>query len=316
MPTKHSPHGERVAYYNGEIVPECEVKLPFHDRGFKYGDAVFDMTRTFGHRIFRLEEHIHRLYDSLRYVQIDPGISAAEMIAKSEKVLAANLHLLGPDDDYWVGQRVTRGVDVFEGDAQSSLNGPNLIIECTPLPFQARARLFRDGIDVVIPSVRRVPPESLSPRVKSHNYLNLVIADLEAKAQMPEAWAILLDTRGFFAEGMGSNIFVVKNGTLFTPKPQYVLGGISRQTVIELAQSRNLVVREQDLDLYDAYTADEVFLTSTSLCVCGVRSIQGNTIGDGSGRGRVTAEIMESYVELVNHDWIAQYLKRLPQQRP
>ena len=300
--------GERVAFFNGEILPERHVRIPFHDRGFKYGDAVFDMTRTFGHRIFRIEEHIGRLYDSLRYACIDPPFSADEMVARSREVLAANVHLLGPDDDYWVGQRVTRGLDACEGEADSA---GCVIIECTPLPFQARARLFRDGIDVVIPSVRRVPPESLSPRVKSHNYLNLVMADLEAKAHTSEAWAVLLDTRGFLTEGMGSNIFLVRDGALLTPKPQYVLGGISRQTVIELAHSQGITVHEQDLDLYDAMTADEVFLTSTSLCICGVRSVQGIPTGDGSGRGSVTAALMEAYVELVESDWIAQYLKRL-----
>jgi branched-chain amino acid aminotransferase len=91
--------GERVAYFNGEIVAESEVLIPFRDRGFKYGDAVFDMTRTFGHKIFKLETHISRFYNSLRYVDIDPGMSEAEMVARTNEVLEANLHLLGPDDD-------------------------------------------------------------------------------------------------------------------------------------------------------------------------------------------------------------------------
>jgi len=108
--------GERVAYFNGEIIPESEVKVPFRDRGFKYGDAVFDMTRTFGHKIFKLETHIKRFYDSLKYVDIDPGMSQDEMVAKSKEVLEANMHLLGPDDDFWVGQRVSRGVDLVGGD--------------------------------------------------------------------------------------------------------------------------------------------------------------------------------------------------------
>ena len=148
-----------------------------------------------------------------------------------------------------------------------------MIIECTPLPFLARARLYHGGIDVVIPSVRRMPPELLSSRVKSHNYLNLIMAELKVKAHTPEAWAILLDICGFFSEGIATNIFLVKNRTLFTPKPQYVLGGISRETIIELARDNNITVVEQDLDLYDASADDEVFLTSTSLHICGVRSV-------------------------------------------
>ncbi|MDA1297149.1 MAG: aminotransferase class IV [Chloroflexi bacterium] len=302
---------ERVAYFNGAIVPESEVRIPFRDRGFKYGDAVFDMTRTFGHRIFKLEEHISRFYNSLKYVQIDPGMTPREMIEHTEAVLEANLPLLGPDDDFWVGQRVSRGVDLVGGDMWETAGGPTVIIECAPLPLKPRARLYRDGIDVWIPSVRRTPPESLSPRAKSHNYLNLIMADMEAKARDPEAWAILLDTRGFLSEGIGSNIFTIKDGVLYTPQQQYVLGGISRETAVELAAKIDVPVVEKDLDMFDAATADEVFLTSTSLCICGVRSVQGNKVGDGSAHGPITKALMDAYVDLVDYDWLGQYLKRL-----
>ena len=135
-----------------------------------------------------------------------------------------------------MGQRVSRGVDLVGGDMWETDGGPTVVIECKPLPLSARARLYRDGIDVFIPSVRRTPPESVSPRAKSHNYLNLIMGDLEVKSRDPEAWALLLDTRGFLAEGIGSNIFTIKNGVLYTPRPQYVLGGISRETTIELGR--------------------------------------------------------------------------------
>jgi branched-chain amino acid aminotransferase len=303
--------GERVAYFNGEIIPESDVKVSFRDRGFKYGDAVFDMTRTFGHKIFKIETHISRFYDSLRYVDIDPGMSEEEMVAKSKEVLEANLDLLGPDDDYWIGQRVSRGVDLVGGDMWEHAGGPNVIIECTPLPLKPRARLYKDGMDVIVSSVRRTPPESLSPRAKTHNYLNLIIADMEAKAQDPESWAILLDTRGFLAEGIGSNIFTIKDGVIYTPQEQYVLGGISRETAIEMAERIDVPVITKDIDLFDAMTADEIFLTSTSLCICGVRSFQGRKIGDGSPAGPITKALMDEYVDFVEYDWLGQYLKRL-----
>lgn len=303
---------ERVAYFNGNIVPESQAKIPFRDRGFKYGDAVFDMTRTFNHKIFKLEGHINRFYNSLRYVQIDPGLNEKEMVQKTEEVLEANLHLLKSDDDFWVGQRVSRGIDLVGGDMWDTDGGPTVIIECMPLPLKPRARLYRDGIDIMVPSTRRIPPESLSPRAKSHNYLNLVMADLEVKSQDPEAWAILLDTRGFLSEGIGSNIFTIKNDVIYTPKEQYVLGGISRETAIELADDLGLKVIEKDIDLFDAYTADEIFLTSTSLCICGVRSIQGrNFLSNGAAAGPITKALMNAYVDLVEFDWINQYLKRL-----
>ena len=177
---------ERVAYVNGRIVPESQASVSIRDRGFLQGDAVFDTTRTFGGRIFRLDEHLTRFYDSLKYMRLDPKLSKERMAELTMQVLDENLPLLDDDDDYWVTQRVTRGVNV-DGEYR-----PTVIIECVPLPFKARARYYRDGIPVVVPSVRRTPPESQSPRAKVHNYINLIQADKEVKAQNPDAWPILL----------------------------------------------------------------------------------------------------------------------------
>jgi branched-chain amino acid aminotransferase len=164
---------------------------------------------------------------------------------------------------------------------------------------------------MITPSVRRTPPESLSPRVKTHNYLNLIAGDLEVRAQDPEAWAVLLDTRGNLAEGLGSNVFLVRGGTLETPREQMVLAGISRDTVISLAREAGLRVVERDIDLYDAYTADEAFLTSTSLCICPVQSINGARIGTAAVPGPVTRQLTEAYSRFVDFDFVGQYLKRL-----
>jgi branched-chain amino acid aminotransferase len=300
---------ERIAYFNGRFVPEREVLVPFRDRGFKYGDAVFDTTRTFGHRIFKLSEHVDRLYRSLRYLRIDPGVPQGKMVEITEEVLRRNLPLLEPDGDYWVTQRVSRGLDASAREVWPQ-EGATVIVECLPLPLRERAPLYRDGIRVLTPSTRRTPPESLSPRVKTHNYLNLVAAGLEVSAQDPGAWAVLLDTHGNLAEGLGSNIFLVQDRTLFTPREQTVLSGISRETVINLAREAGLSVVERDLDLYDAYNAQEIFLTSTSLCVCPVSSVNGAPIGDGVP-GPVTRQITEAYCRFVDFDFVAQYLKRL-----
>ena len=302
---------ERVAYFNGEIVEESNARISFRDRGFKYGDAVFDMTRTFGHRIFKLDEHLQRFWDSLDYVGIDPGITISEMREATMSVLERNLPLLADDEDYWVGQRVSRGIDLVGGDMWETSGGPTVVIECTPLPLEPRARLFKDGIDVWVPAVRRTPPDSFSPRAKSHNYLNLILADMEAKTVDPDAWAILLDGNGSLTEGIGSNIFTVKDGQLLTPRGKFVLGGISRETVIELAEENQIPVVERDIDMFDAITADEVFLTSTSLCICPVSTVQGRTIADGDVPGPITETLMDAYVDLVDYDWVGQYLKRL-----
>jgi branched-chain amino acid aminotransferase len=301
---------ERVAWFNGKIVRESEVLIPFRDQGFLRGDAVFDMTRSFDGKAFRLGEHIARLYRSLKYLAIDPGLSPAQMASTSEEVLALNRHLLAPGEDYWLAQRISRGLSRVPGDNWEHY-GPNVIVECVPLPLRERAKHFRDGIDVVTPSLRRTPPDALSPRAKMHQYLNLVLADREVKAQNPDAWAVLLDVNGNLAEGQGNNIFLVRDGTMTTPRERYVLPGVSRQATIDLAHQLQIPFEEKDLDLYDAYTADECFLTSTSLCICGVRSLNGRTFGAGRVPGPVTQRLIDAYKEMVGCDFVAQYLARL-----
>jgi branched-chain amino acid aminotransferase len=301
---------ERAAWFNGKIVRESEVVIPFRDQGFLRGDAVFDMTRSFNGKAFRLDEHIARLYRSLKYLDIDPVLSAAEMAAISEDVLARNRHLLGPGEDYWLAQRISRGINRVAGDNWDHY-GPNVIVECVPLPLRERAKLFRDGIDIVTPSLRRTPPDSLSPRAKMHQYLNLVLADREVKAQNPAAWAVLLDVNGNLSEGQGSNIFLVRDRRLLTPRERYVLPGVSRQATIDLARRLEITCEENDLDLYDAYTADECFLTSTSLCICGVRSLNGRIFAAGAVPGPITQRLIDAYKDLVGCDFVAQYLQRL-----
>jgi branched-chain amino acid aminotransferase len=301
---------ERVAWFNGKIVRESEVVIPFRDQGFLRGDAVFDMTRSFNGKAFRIEEHVTRLYRSLRYLDIDPGVAPGEMVSISEEVLERNRHLLGPGEDYWLAQRISRGVSRMPGDNWDHY-GPNVIVDCVPLPLRERAKHFRDGIEIVTPSVRRTPPDSLSPRAKMHQYLNLVLADREVKAQNSDAWAVLLDVNGNLAEGQGSNIFLVRDGALSTPRERFVLPGVSRQATIDLAHELHIAFEEKDIDLYDAYTADECFLTSTSLCVCGVRSLNGRTFGAGRVPGPITQRLIDAYREMVGCDFVAQYLARL-----
>jgi branched-chain amino acid aminotransferase len=283
--------------------------VPFRDRGFKYGDAAFDTTRTFGHKIFKLDEHLDRLYRSLKYLQIDPGISRAELKRATEEVVEINLKNVTEDEDIWVTQRVTRGMDA--GDKRQWPDYPDrtVLVESRALPLRERGKFYRDGIKLVTPSIRRPSPDTLSPRAKTHNYLNLVIAELEVKDRDPDAHALLLDTNGNLAEGKGSNIFIVKDGAVITPKERYVLPGVSRQTAKDLATAQNLRVEEADIDLYDAINADEMFITSTSFCICPVGSFNGNVIGDGAVPGPITKNLIDAYVEYVGCDWYGQYLK-------
>ncbi len=300
---------ERVAWFNGNFMPENQVKIPFRDLSWVYGDGCFDMTRSFDHKLFKVKEHVDRLYRSLKYLRIDPGFGPERMTALTEELFERNRHLLGTDDDYWIGQRISRGVKEVPGD-NLDYHGPNVVLECVPLPLVQRAKLFKEGIRVVVPAHRRTPPESLTPRAKTHNYLNLIVANQEVQSSDPEAWAVLLDMNGNLAEGMGSNIFIVRNGSLLTPREKFVLPGVSRQTVIDLAREAGIPVTETDIDLYDSYTADEMFLTSTSLCICPVTKINGVEIGSkGQVWGPVTKQLTVAYSQFVGYDFVGQYLK-------
>lgn len=301
---------ERVAWFNGRFVPEREVMIPFRDRSWLYGDGAFDMTRTFDGRIFRIREHIERFYRSLRYLQIDPGMAPGEMVALSEEIVERNAHLRPPGGDWWVGQRVSRGVNDV-GDEGWEHTGPNVVIEMIPLPLQKRAHLYRDGAAVIVPPMRRTAPDMLSPRAKTHNYLNMIVAEQPVKAANPDAWAVLLDENGNLAEGIGSNIFIVRNGALQTPREKFVLPGVSRQMTMDMAAKLGIACDERDIDMFDAATADEMFLTSTSLCILPVSSFNGQKVAGGGIPGPVTKRLIDAYSAEVGCDFMAQYLSHL-----
>lgn len=296
---------DRIAYVNGEFVLEKDAVISIRDRGFLQGYSVFDTTRTFGHKIFKLSEHLDRFYQSLKYARLNPQITKDQMAEITMELLNKNLELIDSDDDYWVTQRVSRGVSTSEGEV------PTVILETVPLPFKSRANYYKNGMPVVVPSVRRTPPEVLSPRAKIQNYANLVQAEFEVTSINPEGWPILLDMNGNISEGPGSNFFIIKNGKVITPKEQYVLAGISRSTTLELAAELGLETLEADIDLYDVYTADEAFVTSTSFCICPVLSVNGAIIGEGEIPAPVTKRLLSAYSGLVGIDIEQQYLSRL-----
>ena len=218
---------ERIAYFNGDFVPESHVLVPFRDRGFRHGDGVFDTARTVRGEIFRLKEHIDRLYRSLRYLRIEPPESPDEMGEATEEVVRRNLSRLPEGEDYWVFQNVSRGPD-WVGDEPNLRRGPTVVVHVMPLPLRERATLFRDGIELMTSSFRRIAPDAQSPRAKMSSYINLILADMEVKAGNPKAWASLLDVDGRLNEGTGQNLFLVRGGELLTPRGAMVLEGVSR----------------------------------------------------------------------------------------
>jgi branched-chain amino acid aminotransferase len=299
---------DRVAYFNGSIVPESDVRVSFRDYGFQMGDGAFDSARSVAHKPFLFQEHVDRLYKSLGYLRLDPGLSPKEMLVLTHEIFEKNRPLLAEHDDYWVSQWVSRGMRSMNRIAAEG--APTVIIECSPLPFKGRAQSMRDGLDVITPAgIRRTPPEAISPRYKSMSYGNLVAGDIEVQALRPGATCILLDTRGCLCEGLGSNIFIVRDGEVLTPHERYVLAGLSRETLMGIAADKQIPLREADIDLYDAYVADEAFITSTSWCLVPVKSINGKPLAAGAW-GPVTRRLSEGYKErLGGFDYVAQYTR-------
>jgi len=297
----------RVAYLNGAFLPEEEAVLPIRDAGVVYGDGVFDTARTFEGRLFRMEEHVERLFESLAYARINCGMSRKEILAATYELVARNEAVRRNGEDYWVTVRVTSGLQVLDGE-EPLRSGPSVMIDSIPLPLRARANYFRDGVAAVVPARRRIAPDALSPNAKTNNYINMMIAQREVTAVSPGAWVLMCDPLGDLAEGPGSNLFVVKNGVVITPPKTYILAGVSRAVVIELCAGLGLELREEPVSVHAGMAADEAFFTSTSLCACPVVSLNGHALPSGVP-GPVTARIMAAFSELVGMDYVAQYLQ-------
>ena len=295
---------EYTAYFKGEWMPFSQVTIDPMDRGFTVGDVVFDVARTFNGKSFRMEDHIQRLYRSLKFVRIDPGLSAKEMLAISEEVVQRNDHLRAEVGDFTITQFVTRG----PGSSSRSAGPPAVCVKVAPIGFGRFADLFKDGAHGVITRTRSYPVESLDPKVKNYSRMNFNLADLEAADVDPEAWPILTDADGSLTEGTGYNVFLVTDGVIRTPGDRNILQGVSRGMVFDLARQLNIPLVEEDLQPYDLYTADEAFFSGTSPCILPVSKVDQREIGDGPP-GPIVQQLLSAWSETVGMDIVDQALQ-------
>jgi branched-chain amino acid aminotransferase len=268
------------------------------------GDVVFDVARTFNGKSFRMEDHIQRLYRSLKFVRIDPGLSAKEMLDISEEVVQRNDHLRAEVGDFTITQFVTRG----PGSSSRSAGPPAVCVKVAPIGFGRFADLFKDGAHGVITRTRSYPVESLDPKVKNYSRMNFNLADLEAADVDPEAWPILTDADGSLTEGTGYNVFLVTDGVIRTPGDRNILQGVSRGMVFDLARQLNIPLVEEDLQPYDLYTADEAFFSGTSPCILPVSKVDQREIGDGRP-GPIVQQLLSAWSETVGMDIVDQALQ-------
>ncbi len=274
-------------YLNGKFVDKEDAKISVFDHGLLYGDGVFEGIRAYDGVVFMLKEHIDRLYDSAKSICLDIPLTKEEMINVVLETLRVNKLR-----DAYIRLVVTRGVGDLGLDPRKC-EKPTIFCITVPMP----PLLGEDGIRAITVSVRRLPVDVLNPAVKSLNYLNSVLAKIQANyAGVDEAF--LLDDKGFVVEGTGDNIFIVKNGVLKTP-PVYssILKGITRDVVIKLAKEEGIEVVEEPLTLHDIYTADELFITGTAAEIVPVFEVDGRVINDRKV-GEITKKLREKFKEI------------------
>ena len=288
----------RVVFFNGEFVPESEARISIYDSALMFGDMVFEMTRSFKGKQFKLREHLERLYCSIRMVHIPLEMTIDEMEAAVLETIRVNHEALAPDDEYRVMVDVSRGLLGIYENTVAVRKGPNVIIAVFPLRWTVRGmgRLFEHGINAVVPSQRAIPADLLDPKIKNRSRLHYLMANVEvSQVKGEDNWALLLDPDGYVAEGTGDNFFIVKDKQIITPEGRNILRGISRDYVLEeLAPKLGLPVYERNIGLYDVVNADEAFMTGTPFSMLPVCTINGSRIGRGTP-GEITTALLNQW---------------------
>ena len=275
---------------NGKLVDKADAKVSVYDHGFLYGDGVFEGMRVYSGKVFRLREHIDRLYDSARSILLEIPLTPDAMVKAVEQTVKAN----GKPDAY-IRLVISRGPGSLGLDPRKC--EPQVIIIVDDIQLYPH-ELYDNGLEIITASTIRNHPNALNPRIKSLNYLNHIVAKIEAiRAGCLEA--IMLNTKGEIAECTGDNIFVIKRGVLKTPPTDAgILEGVTRNAVLELARAADIPTQETALTRHDVYTADEVFLTGSAAEVIAVVKVDGRVIGNGKP-GSMTRQLRERFQKLV-----------------
>ncbi len=290
---------EQWIYLGGEFVRKQDAKISVYDHGFLYGDGVFEGIRVYDGNVFRLEEHLDRLYNSAKSIMLQIPHSKEEMQNLVIETLQRN-----ELKNAYIRLVVSRGVGNLGLDPTSCAK-PQVIIIAEELALFPK-ELYDSGLEIVTVATRRNRPDVLSPKVKSLNYLNNVLVKIEASlAGVSEA--LMLNDQGYVAEGSADNVFIVKGKELLTP-PGYVgaLEGITRNAIIEIAKELDYIVKEEPFTRHDVYVADEVFLTGTAAEVIAVIKVDGRVIGDGKP-GVETKVLLEAFRERVVEEGVKVY---------
>lgn len=296
--------GTRVVYMNGEFVPEKEAKISIYDSALMFGDMVFEMTRSFNKKQFKLREHLQRLYASIKHVHVPLKMTIDEMENACYQTIEKNEPLFKQTDEHRLMINVSRGPLSIYSEIFNGKLVPTVIIADFPLKWTVNGmgKLFDMGINAIVPKQRTVPAELIDPKVKNRSRLHYMMANIEvSKYPGNNNWALLLDPDGYIAEGTGDNFFMVKNEVLYTPEPRNILVGISRGYIFELAKELGYECVEKNLIVDDVVNADEAFMTGTPFCMLPVTKINGHDIKNGK-RGSITNQLLSLWSKKVGVD--------------
>ena len=282
---------ELTVYINGKFYPQSDAKVSVFDHGLLYGDGVFEGIRAYNGRVFKLERHMDRLFHSAKAIDLKIPHSKDEIA----KIVLDTCRRNDIKEGY-IRPIITRGPGDLGLDPRKVKSGPTIVVIAQP-SINLLGKVYERGLKVVTSSYRRVPPQSLSPSIKSLNYLNNIMAKVEAN-QYGADEALMLDIHGYVSEASAENVFIVRNHTLVTPFTSTNLPGVTRETVLELAPGLNLMAQEQFFTLYDVWAADEAFITGSAAEIAPVVEVDGRTIGDGKP-GPTTKKIMKAFRDLV-----------------
>lgn len=291
----------RVVYMNGEFVPEDQAKISIYDSALMFGDMVFEMTRSFNKKQFRLREHLERLFLGLKILRIPMKMTIEELEKACLSTIEMNEPFFSATDEHRLMINVSRGplgiyAPIFDGKIETTV-----VIADFPLKWTVAgmARFYDEGINSIIPSQRAIPAHLMDPKIKNRSRVWYQMANIEvANIEGDNNWALLIDTDGFIAEGTGDNFFMVKNGELFTPEGRNILRGISRAYTMELADELGINCFEKNIEPYDLYDADEAFLTGTPFCILPTTHLNGVQIGEGR-MGGITKLLLEKWSQNV-----------------
>ncbi|WP_332645500.1 branched-chain-amino-acid transaminase [Lysinibacillus sp. 54212] len=283
--------GEQLIFLNGDFVTKENAVVSVYDHGFLYGDGVFEGIRAYNGNVFRLKEHLIRLYESAKSILLDIPYSLEEMTDIVTETLRRNELSSG-----YIRLVVSRGKGNLGLDPRNCTS-PSVVCIAEELALFPK-ELYETGVEIITASSRRSRSDVLSPKTKSLNYLNNILVKIEANlAGVPEA--LMLNDQGYVAEGSGDNIFIIKGDQLITP-PGYVgaLEGITRNAIMDVAKQKGYKVKEDVFTRHDVYVADEVFLTGTAAEVIAVVKVDGREIGNGKP-GPITNNILTGFQEIV-----------------